>query len=201
MKVWIVTGGVASGKSTFCRLLSEACPGAAVIFDSDRCVHELLSTPAVAAQVADAFGRHVLNTQGTVDRQALRSVAFADDAARRRLESILHPGVVHALATLKAELEGQRNTQLLIAEVPLFYESSREFPADLVIVVATEGAMQQQRLTGPRSLDPDTAERIRSAQWPLSRKLEPADIVVWNEGSLPLLRLQARLLVQQLEKD
>ena len=101
-----------------------------------------------------------------------------------------------ALTALKARLEEGRNTQLLIAEVPLFYESAGEFPADLVIVVATEGTMQQQRLTGPRNLDPDTAGRIRSAQWPLSRKLEPADIVVWNEGSLPLLSLQARILVQ-----
>jgi dephospho-CoA kinase len=198
MKVWIVTGGVASGKSSFCRLLADAVPSA-VPFDSDRCVHELLDSPAIAQQVAEQFGARVLKPGGEVDRQALRSVVFGDDAARKRLESVLHPAVARSLAALRLRLEQDRNTQLLIAEVPLFYESAGEFPADLVIVVATQGPMQQQRLTGPRNLDPDTAGRIRSAQWPLSRKLEPADVVVWNEGSLPLLSLQARILVQQLE--
>ena len=198
MKVWIVTGGVASGKSSFCRLLADAVPSA-VLFDSDRCVHELLDSPAVVRQVGEQFGSGVLQPGGGVDRQALRSIVFGDDVGRKKLESLLHPAVVQALAALRARLEQDRNTQLLIAEVPLFYESAGEFPADLVIVVATEGTMQQQRLTGPRNLDPDTAGRIRSAQWPLSRKLEPSDVVVWNEGSLPLLSLQAMILVQQLD--
>jgi dephospho-CoA kinase len=170
------------------------------VFDSDRCVHELLGSPAMAQKVAEEFGAEVLDAEGKVNRKVLRSRVFEDEGARKRLESLLHPGVMAALTELKARLERDRNTQVLIAEVPLFYESVGEFPADLVIVVATEGTMQQQRLTGPRNLDPDTAERIRSAQWPLSRKMEPADIVVWNEGSLPLLSLQARILVQQLEK-
>jgi dephospho-CoA kinase len=198
MKMWIVTGGVASGKSQFCKLLLEAA-SSAVVFDSDRCVHELLGSPDVAERVAAEFGPGVLQPTGEVDRQALRAIVFGDETARKRLESLLHPEVVRSLTTLRTRLAGERNTQVLIAEVPLFYESVGEFPADLVIVVATEGAMQQQRLTGPRNLDPDTAGRIRSAQWPLSRKLEPADIVVWNEGSLPLLSLQATILVQQLE--
>jgi dephospho-CoA kinase len=197
MKVWIVTGGVASGKSQFCTFLNEAVP-LSIRFDSDRTVHELLGTRQVAEAVADEFGRQVLDATGRVDRQALRAVVFGDDAARKRLESLLHPSVYQALGSLRHRLEGERNTQLLIAEVPLFYESVSEFPADLVIVVATEASLQQQRLTGPRKLDPDTAGRIRSAQWPLSRKLEPADVVVWNEGSLPLLRLQATILAQQL---
>jgi dephospho-CoA kinase len=200
MKVWIVTGGVASGKSKFCQLVAELVPSA-VIFNSDRVVHELLDTPAIAREVGSALGSHVLDSAGRIDKNALRSAVFEHETQRKRLESILHPGVYQALVDLKARLEGGRNTQLLIAEVPLFYESAGEFPADLVIVVATEGTMQQQRLTGPRNLDPDTAGRIRSAQWPLSRKLEPADIVVWNEGSLPLLSLQAQLLVQQLAID
>jgi dephospho-CoA kinase len=199
MKVWIVTGGVASGKSQFCKLVAEAVPGC-VVFDSDRCVHELLEKPEVVRQVAGEFGPGVLDAGGRIDRQALRSQVFGNEAGRKRLERLLHPEVYRALTDLRSRLERERKTQLLIAEVPLFYESTGEFPADLVIVVATEATMQQQRLTGSRNLDPDTAERIRSAQWPLSRKLEPADIVVWNEGSLSLLSLQARILVQQLDK-
>lgn len=200
MKLWIVTGGIASGKSLFCQQLQEAVP-ASVLFSSDGVVHELLQTPALAAEIAAEFGPTVLAPSGGIDRQGLRAAVLEEGGARKRLEAILHPAVYRALESLRSQLDQKRNTQLLIAEVPLFYESRGQFPADLVIVVATGATLQQERLTGPRSLDPVTAERFRAAQWPLSRKLDPADKIVWNEGSLTLLELQARLLVQQLDNS
>lgn len=200
MKVWIVTGGIASGKSLFCQLLQKGVPASA-LFSSDAVVHDLLETPQLAVGLAAEFGQAILDPEGRIDRQVLRAAVLKTEEARRRLEAILHPAVYRTLETQRSQLEQKRNTQLLIAEVPLFYESSGQFPADLVIVVATGATLQQERLTGPRSLDPVTAERFRAAQWPLSRKLDPADKIVWNEGSLTLLELQARILVQQLDNS
>lgn len=200
MKVWIVTGGIASGKSLFCQLLQKEVPTAA-LFSSDAVVHDLLETPQLADGLAAEFGRTILDREGRIDRQALRAAVLKEEGARKRLEAILHPAVYRTLEAQRSQLGQKRNTQLLIAEVPLFYESSGQFPADLVIVVATGATLQQERLTGPRSLDPVTAERFRAAQWPLSRKLDPADKIVWNEGSLTLLELQARILVQQLDNS
>jgi dephospho-CoA kinase len=198
MKTWIVTGGVASGKSQLCGHLKELVPDS-IFFSSDEVVHGLLDEAESTQAISHEFGAGILEEEGRVSRAALRRLVFADPKARKRLESLLHPRVYRALEQMKDRLEQDRNTQLLIAEIPLFYEASAEFPADLVIVVATGATLQQERLTGPRSLDPDTAERIRAAQWPLSRKLEPADRIVWNEGSLALLKLQAKILVQQLD--
>lgn len=70
-----------------------------------------------------------------------------------------------------------------------------------MIVVAVGTTVQMERLTGQRGLDVATAERICAAQWPLSRKLEAANKVIWNEGSSELLKLQAQLLLQQLDTD
>src|SRR5215212_1637045 len=118
MKLWIVTGGVASGKSQFCRLLAEAIPSA-VIFDSDRVVHELLESPVIAQLVAAEFGPTVLDAAQKIDRQALRGLVFGSDEGRKQLEAILHPEVYRALVSLRGRLEQERNTQVLIAEVPL----------------------------------------------------------------------------------
>lgn len=200
MKTWIVTGGIASGKTLFSQMLKRALPSA-VLFSSDQVVSGLLREREVIQILKQAYGPDILTESGEISRSAMRQIVFDNEKRRQELEAILHPRVYAALECLQSELAAGRNTELLIAEVPLFYESRGEFPSALVIVVATGATLQQERLTGPRSLDPDTAERIRAAQWPLTRKLDPADKVVWNEGSLTLLDLQAQLLAKQLDNS
>jgi dephospho-CoA kinase len=201
MKTWIVTGGAASGKSTFARLLRDLADEA-LLFSSDEAVHELLGRPEVVEQVSAAFGPQIVGPGGEIDRPKLRETVFkgADEGPRRMLEGILHPLVRDELGKLREEALVKK-AQLLIAEVPLFYESAYDYQADLVIVVAVGTTIQMERLTGQRGLDVVTAERICAAQWPLSRKLEAADKVIWNEGSAELLKFQAQLLLQQLDAD
>lgn len=201
MKTWIVTGGAASGKSTFAKLLHELADGSE-FFSSDGTVHELLDRPEVAEKISATFGSQVLGAKGGIDRPKLREVVFRDQGGglRRTLEGILHPLVREELEKLR-EAAGAKKAQLLIAEVPLFYESAYDYQADLVIVVAVGTTVQMERLTGQRGLDVATAERICAAQWPLSRKLEAANKVIWNEGSAELLKFQAQLLLQQLDTD
>ncbi|RBP45337.1 dephospho-CoA kinase [Roseimicrobium gellanilyticum] len=201
MKTWIVTGGAASGKSTFARLLDEQADSA-VLFSSDGVVHELLGRPEVVEKLAGAFGPEIVGAKGAIDRGKLREIVFKDGNEERRkaLEAILHPLVREELGKLREDA-GAKKAQLLIAEVPLFYESAYDYQADLVIVVAVGNSVQMERLTGQRGLDKATAERICAAQWPLSRKLDAADKVIWNEGSAELLKLQAQLLLQQLDTE
>ncbi|HSI61914.1 MAG TPA: dephospho-CoA kinase [Candidatus Saccharimonadia bacterium] len=201
MKTWIVTGGAASGKSTFARLLHELAD-TAVLFSSDEAVHELLGRPDVVDKVVAAFGPQIVGSKGGIDRSKLREAVFkgADGGPRRMLEGILHPLVREELGKLREEALVKK-AQLLIAEVPLFYESGYDYQADLAIVVAVGTTIQMERLTGQRGLDVATAERICAAQWSLSRKLEAADKVIWNEGSAELLKFQAQLLLQQLDAD
>lgn len=197
MKTWIVTGGAASGKSHFCRLLGEMSPHV-VVFSSDEAVHQIYQAPESAAALAKILEPSVLGPDGLISRPALRELAFRDSTVRAKLEKFLHPQVYAKLADLVRETREAGKAQVLIAEVPLFYESGSDFPADAVIVVASEARVQHDRMTGERGLNADTAQRILDIQWPLRRKLELADKVVWNEGSLELLRFQAQLLLQQL---
>ena len=194
MKTWVVTGGAATGKSSFCKAVLELEP-AARLASSDEIVHELLTEAETARAVACAFGTDVLEESGEVNRAVLRTRVFASEEARNKLESLLHPLVYARLGKARDEAAAE-GVQLFIAEIPLFYEGSRTFPADRVILVAADDASQLRRMMETRGLDAATAQLILAAQLPLARKLELATTVVWNEGSLELLQSQAQLLLQ-----
>lgn len=197
VKTWIVTGGAASGKSSFCKLLAGMSSKVAY-YSSDRAVHELFESKEVKDHLVELFGSKVLKEDREVDREWLRQRVFADATERKKLESLLHPLAFLKLEELRNRLESEGNTQLLIAEVPLFYETGREFPADLVIVVAVSPDVQRQRMMENRGLNSVEAARILDAQLPLVSKLERADKVVWNEGHHDLLSRQAQLLLHQV---
>ena len=195
MKTWVITGGAASGKSSFCQHLLTLEP-AAVLFSSDEAVHEIFSNKVIAQQVARIFDSSVLDGTGAVDRAILRGKAFADDKARLKLESLIHPLVYENLERGRLAAS-EKGVQLFIAEIPLFYECGTKLQADLVILVAAGDAFQRRRLMEQRGLDSDATQRILSAQLPLERKLELAQSVVWNEGGPELLQAQAQLILKQ----
>ena len=145
MQVMALTGGIASGKSTVCRLLGECLP-TMVIFDCDAAVHRMLeSDPEVAAILAEFFGEQALDAQGRIDRHFLRGRVFSEPAARLRLEAILHPRIrqecLDSLATAAT-----RGADLFVADVPLFFEKGFDFGQSQVLVVASSRATQIQRL-------------------------------------------------------
>ncbi len=183
----MVTGGIATGKSSACAVLRECCPEAG-FFDADAAVHRLLATSAVISELSAAFGPEVLRPDGVVDRPHLRTRIHADPAAKALLEEILHPRVrAEFAAMLAAQGHG-----LLIADVPLFFETGANYPADRVIVVAVAPATQRTRLV-LRSGWPETAvEQALASQWPVSAKLAIADTVWWNEGPPGVLARQIR---------
>ena len=195
MHVMALTGGIASGKSTVCRLLREWLPTVA-IFDCDEAVHRLLESDAeVAAIIAESFGGDALDARGRIDRHFLRGRVFADDAARLRLEAILHPRVrQECLDSL--ELAGKRGAELFVADVPLFFEKGFDFGQTQVLVVASSRSTQIQRLKARSGFDDLLIESILAAQLPVQEKMSRADVVFWNEGQPALLRSQVRRFAQ-----
>lgn len=189
-----LTGGIATGKSTFRQLLAER--HSFVVFDADACVHELLSRdrPAINA-VVQRFGADVLDVDGCVRRAVLRSVVFHDPAARRDLEQILHPLV-------RARWEEQRGHCIasgkdFLADIPLLFETSAETHFDASILVAASPETQRARLAA-RELDPATVEAMLASQLPLGEKIRRASTVVWNDGTPAALGRQADLLLERL---
>lgn len=169
----------------------------AQVFSSDEAVHAILEEPLVLKTLVSEFGSKILGADEKVNRSVLRELAFGSEKVRKKLESILHPRVFSSLENLQKTLSEQGNTQLLIAEIPLYYETQKDYPADLVVLVAISPTLQRQRMVGTRGLSTEVADRILNAQLPLSRKLELADKIVWNEGDPALLKLQAQLLLNQ----
>ncbi|MEO8614760.1 MAG: dephospho-CoA kinase, partial [Luteolibacter sp.] len=193
-----LTGGIASGKSTVCRLLREWLPEI-VIFDCDAAVHQVLEGDAEVLEiVAETFGKQALDPQGRIDRHFLRGRVFADESARLRLEAILHPRVrQECLDSLQRA--ATRGAELFVADVPLFFERGFDFGQTQVLVVASSRSTQIQRLKARSGFDDRLIESILAAQLPVQEKISRADVVFWNEGPPALLRSQVRRFAQAFQ--
>jgi transcription termination factor Rho len=195
MQIMALTGGIASGKSTLCRLLAERLPSL-VIFDCDAAVHRILeSDPEAAAIVAEAFGAQALDAQGRIDRHFLRGTVFADESARLTLEAILHPRVKQECLDSLAQA-AKSGAELFVADVPLFFEKGFDFGQSKVIVIASSRATQVQRLRARSGFDDSLIESILAAQLPIQEKMSRADVVFWNGGPQAVLRAQVRRFAQ-----
>jgi len=196
MQVLALTGGIASGKSTVCRLLGECLPSI-VIFDCDTAVHRMLETdPEVAAIIAESFGDQALDANGRLDRHFLRGRVFAEPAARIRLEAILHPRVRQECLDSLARA-ATRGAELFVADVPLFFEKGFDFGQHQVLVVASSRSTQIQRIKTRGGFDDLLIEAILAAQLPAQEKMSLADVVFWNEGPQAVIRSQIRRFAQE----
>jgi len=180
MKVFGLTGGVGMGKSTAAQLLSEQ--GVALV-DTDDLAREVVQPgqPALV-EVRKTFGNDIIGPDGRLLREELARVVFADPAARKKLETILHPRIRDLW---RARLESWRNQgePRAVVVIPLLYETSAEAEFDAVICVACTPATQRQRLLA-RGWSLEELEQRIAAQMPVAQKMARADYVVWTEGGL-----------------
>ena len=183
-----LTGGIASGKSTVARLFQAL--GARLI-DTDQIAREVVQPPSpVLQQIVDRFGTGILSEDGSLDRGALRRLAFADERARVDLETIMHPAIHAAVSKRSAELGGPYQ---LIA-VPLLAETGTAGLYDRVLLVDCDADLQLRRLMlrdGMRAAD---AQRILAAQARREARLDIAHDVVHNDGDIGALTPQVEAL-------
>jgi dephospho-CoA kinase len=187
---WVLglTGGIASGKSTVGALLAEL--GATVI-DLDTVAREVVAPgSALLAEVYRCFGAGLRQADGSLDRRALRRLAFADPGVRRELEALLHP----AIARRTAELVAQASGDYLVILNPLLAESAARERYNRVLVVDCPLELQRQRLTDRDQSDPQEVAAILAAQASRAQRLAIADDVLVNDGSRAELQAQVRQL-------
>jgi dephospho-CoA kinase len=183
-----LTGGIASGKSTVADMFADL--GVPVI-DTDVIAREVVEPgqPALA-EVREAFGDGVIAADGTLDRAAMRAIVFGDDAARRRLEAILHPRIG---AATRAQADAAGGDYQVIV-VPLLVGSSLRAFVDRVLVVDCDEGTQVARLLARDAESEDQARRILAAQSSRAERLAIADDVIVNDAGLEETRSQVLAL-------
>ena len=187
-----ITGGISTGKSTFCECLREVLP-AAKFFNADEAAHVLLALSDVKREIRAEFGSHVFSSKGDLNRMRLRAIVFADATKKRALERILHPRIRRQWRT---EAKEHRNSpRFFFADIPLLYETGGERLCDRVIVVACSEKVELGRLKKRMSITAAEAKKMMKSQMPLEEKIRRADHVVWNNGDRKSLMEQARFLV------
>jgi len=192
-----ITGGIATGKSTFsevfCRTLS------AELFDADQCSRDLLANdPLIREAVRATFGPRAFDPAGQPDRAWLREVVFADPSKRRELEHILHPAIRSRWVARAAD--AIKTGRWLCVDIPLLYETGAQIHFAAVIVVACPPATQRARLLRKRHLSETIADQIIAAQLDLAAKIAQADHLIWNDSTSSCLDRQARLLAGALRQ-
>ena len=187
-----ITGGISTGKSTFCNCLREIVP-AAKFFDADLAARSLTELPEVKQEIRGEFGGGVFSPDGDLNRTKLRAIVFKDATKRRALEQILHPRIRRQWM---AEAKKHRNSpDFFFADIPLLYETGGETLCERVVVVASSHKVQLERLAKRKALKSSEAEQMINSQMPLEEKIKRADHVVWNNGDRATLMEQAKELV------
>lgn len=182
MPLIALTGGIASGKSTIARRLTEH---GAVVVDADALVREVQApgSPVLSA-IAAEFGPEMVRDDGALDRQALGAVVFADADARDRLNAIVHPAV-HAESVRRfAEAFADDPGAVVVYDVPLLAEARRGGSWDRIVVAHAPAAVRARRLVELRGMTRAEAEARIAAQASDQERLALADDVVDTGGTI-----------------
>src|SRR3989442_6975332 len=188
-----ITGGVSTGKSTFCECLKEIAP-AARFFDADEVARQLVDLEEVKQELLQQFGLSIFLRSGDLNREAVRPISFQDAAKRQALEKILHPRIRRQWS-VEADRH-RKSSEFFFADIPLLYETGGETLCDRVVVVACSPDIQLANLMSRMKIERVRAEAMIKSQMPLEEKIKRADHVAWNNGDRAALADQAVSLLE-----
>ena len=191
-----LTGGIASGKSTVSKILSEM--GIRVV-DADLIAREVMDSKEVVDKIVEEFGEDILNKNGKLDRTKLREIAFSSKQRVKLLNSIVHPSVI-----VRFEDEKKKSMitgEMLVFDIPLLYEAKMENLCNRVIVVYVDRETQIKRVMERDGSSRENAENIIENQMPLSEKLARSDIRIKNDGTIGELKEKIRDIFSKIEME
>jgi dephospho-CoA kinase len=193
-----LTGGVASGKTAISQVLKAE---GAYIIDADQIARELVQPQKPAwSELIGAFGKEILQEDGSIHRKKLADKVFADPKKRKLLNQILHPRIKEEMDRRTKEI-GQKDPQaIVVIDAPLIIELGNQRDMDKLIVVASTQTQQIKRLKERDGVSPEAALRIISSQMPVEEKVKLADYVIRNEGSIEEAKKRAKEVFKELRK-
>lgn len=192
-----LTGGIGMGKSASAALLQER--GVAVV-DTDLLAHQLVEPGQSAlARIQTQFGEAMVDRSGSLRRDALAELVFHDEAARARLEGILHP-LIRECWQAQVQTWKTEDRPLAVVVIPLLFETGAETGFDATVCVACSATTQRQRLLARGWSASQLEGRIR-AQWPAEQKIARADYVVWTEADMEIHARQLDRILDALTRQ
>jgi dephospho-CoA kinase len=190
-----LTGGIGCGKTTVAAVFERL--GAAVV-DTDEIARTLTAPRGAAMEaIAREFGERFVAADGALDRAAMRDLVFEDPAARARLEAILHPAI---RTEGERRIEAAASAYALVA-VPLLFETGGWVArVARTVAVDCDEELQVLRASARPGMSADRVRSVMRAQWPRWRRLQNADDIVWNGGTLQALTPQCERLHARYER-
>lgn len=188
-------GGIGGGKSVAAGLLAER---GAVVVDADAVGHEVLRRPDVARRVVERFGAGVTSADGQVDRRALGRLVFADAAARRDLEAIVHPSMFQEFERRIGEARSRGEAAAVVLDAAILLEAGWDRICDVVVFVDAPREARLDRVRESRGWSEADLAAREAAQRPLDEKRARADHVLANDGEVAGLAAEVDRLVTLL---
>jgi len=193
-----LTGGIATGKTVVANMLQALGAG---LIDLDQIARKVVEpgTPGLR-RIIDCFGNGILQADGTLDRKRLSKLVFQDGHKRKKLEAATHPFIFEELLKEVNDSTEKDQASIIQVVVPLLIEKDAQSLFHRVIVVYISQELQIERLTRRDGISRQEAANMLKAQLPIDDKLQYADFVVHNEGSLEETRRQVEKIWQALRR-
>lgn len=188
----VLTGSIATGKSTVSKLLTSL---GFQIIDADKIAHEILDEQHQS--IAEMFGEKFVS-EGKVDRKALGAIVFTDNDKRKKLEALLHPLIYDEIERL-SEQEDKLGKPYFI-DIPLFFEGGR-YPIEKSLVVYATKEQQLERLMNREGYTKEEALNRINTQIPGEEKRKRASYVIDNSGTLTQLEKECERVKEEILND
>lgn len=195
-KIYGLTGGIASGKTTVLDILAE---NGCKIFNADKIAREVVEVGSVGLdEIVSAFGKDILLDDGSLNRKKMSQIVFSDKAQLKKLTNITAPLIRQRILQIVEDVHSLNDDIIYIFEIPLLFESNYQPYFDAVISIYVEFNIQLSRLMKRNNLDEQTAKQQISSQMSMDEKKKMADYVIDNSGDLSELKSKIKVLLKNL---
>lgn len=197
MYIVALTGGIGSGKSEAARLFAQL--GVPVV-DTDVIAHELTAKGSpILSEIEHMFGAEVLNEDGSLNRSRLRAHVLSSPVERIRLEGLLHPVIYERAIECLKNNESKLQPQYQVLVIPLLFENNRYHSViNKILVIDCDENTQVTRAMARSKLSKDEVKALMAAQTSRKVRLNGADEVIENNGSIAELNEKVNKLHNKL---
>ncbi|MBS0605041.1 MAG: dephospho-CoA kinase [Verrucomicrobia bacterium] len=193
-----VTGGLAAGKTTVCKIFKEL---GAYVVSADEIVHQLLFPgTATGQQIATLLGSDIISGN-EFDRKKIAAKVFSQPHLLAALEDLLHPAVFDEIERRYQQVNKEKKQALFVAEIPLLYEVSAEGRFDCVVSVTASPEVCKERFVKEKQGSPEEFDKRMSRQISPEKKADKAHYTIENNGTFEQLKTNVNTLYSQLTID